>query len=148
LWTTLFLAAGFYGGALCQKKWRGAKFLKGFLSMKKWIFLSVLFTPLAFCGCSHRTTVVYAAPPGAVDEIAQRGYHDGYEAARRDVAEQRAPDVKRHPKFRNPPVPPEAVQDYRHAFRAGYQAFLRQGPPPQGRAPEGAYPPPPPQSMN
>ncbi len=112
--------------------------------IKKWMFLSALFTPLALAGCSHRTTVVYAAPPGAVDGIAERGYHDGYDAARRDVAEERAPDEKRHPNFRRPPVPPPAVNDYRHAFRSGYQAFLHQGPPPPVRQPEGAYPPPPP----
>ena len=99
--------------------------------MKKWILLAVLFAPLAITGCSHRT-VVYAAPPPppVLDGIAQRGYHDGFDAAQRDVAEGRPPALERHPRFRNPPVASPAFDDYRHAFKAGYNAFLHQGPPP------------------
>jgi hypothetical protein len=100
--------------------------------MKKWIVLPVLLLPLALAGCSHKTVVVYAAPPPpqAFNEIAQRGYNDGFAAARRDVSQGRPPTIERHPRFRNPPVQPPAFEDYRHGFRAGYNAFLHQGPPP------------------
>ena len=97
--------------------------------MKKWIALPVLLLPLALAGCSHRPAVVYAAPPPlAFDEIAQRGYSDGFAAARRDVADGRPPALERHPRFRNPPAPPPAYEDYRHGFRARYNAFLHQAP--------------------
>jgi hypothetical protein len=65
-----------------------------------------------------------------VDDIAQRGYHDGFEAARRDVAQRRPPDMRHHRNFRNPPVPPPAFDIYRRSFRDGYNEFLHQGPPP------------------
>ena len=45
------------------------------------------------------------------------------------------PGVEKHPRFRNPPVPPPTFEDYRHGFREGYQAFLHQPatpPPPPG----------------
>lgn len=112
--------------------------------MNRWLLTGALLTPLALAGCAHHTTVVYQGPP-AVDDVAQRAYHDGYEAARRDVREERPPDVKRHPNFRNPPVPPPAFQDYRRAFRSGYQSFLHNGPGPGPRGQEQAPPPPPPQ---
>lgn len=112
--------------------------------MKTWILVAALLSPLALAGCSHHTTVYAPPPPGAIDDVAQRGYHDGYEAARRDVAQERPPEVRRHPNFRNPPVPPPAFQDYRRAFRSGYQAFLHQGPPPERRRDEQGPPPPPP----
>ena len=79
--------------------------------MKKWIALPVLLLPLALAGCSHRPAVVYAAPPPlAFDEIAQRGYNDGFAAARRDVADGRPPALERHPRFRNPPAPPPRMR--------------------------------------
>ena len=114
--------------------------------MNRWILIGALLTPLALAGCAHHTTVVYQGPPPAVDDFTQRGYHDGFDAARRDVREERPPDFRRHPNFRNPPVPPPAFQDYRRAFRSGYQAFLHNGPAPgpRGRGQEQAPPPPPP----
>ncbi|MGD0730802.1 MAG: hypothetical protein ABR956_06025 [Terracidiphilus sp.] len=110
--------------------------------MRKWIALAALLLPISLAGCSHPAPVVYAAPPPPPPEysaIGQRGYHDGFEAARRDVAQGRPPGVEKHPRFRNPPVPPPAAEDYRHAFRAGYDAFLHRTAPPQGPPP----PPPP-----
>lgn len=79
-------------------------------------------------GCAH-PVVVYSTPPppAAFSEIARHGYHDGFEAARRDVARNLPPGVDKHPKFRNPPVPPPAFEDYRHGFREGYEAFLHNG---------------------
>jgi hypothetical protein len=100
--------------------------------MKKWLVMAALLLPLFVAGCGHPRPVVYAPPPPPVDftEIARQGYHDGFEAARRDVARNVPPGVEKHPKFRNPPVPPPAVEDYRRGFREGYGAFLHRTPPP------------------
>jgi len=110
--------------------------------MKKWIVLAVLASPLLIAGCDDHSRYYGPPPPMAVDGIRQHGYHDGFEAARRDVTQQRRPDVDRHPNFRNPPVPRPAVDDYRRAFRAGYDDFLHHS------EPRGDYrqdvPPPPP----
>ena len=56
--------------------------------MRKLLALAVLALPLAIAGCSHPQPVVYAVPPPppAFTEIAQRGFHDGFDAARRDMA--------------------------------------------------------------
>lgn len=100
--------------------------------MRKALALAVLALPLAIAGCSHPQPVVYAVPPPppAFTEIAQRGFHDGFEAARRDMAKGLAPNVDRHPHFRKPPVPPPAFEDYRRGFSAGYERGFRQVPPP------------------
>jgi hypothetical protein len=100
--------------------------------MKKTLLLFALSVPIALAGCSHPTGAYYQAPPppGAYDDIAQRGFHDGFEAARRDIANGRPPHLEAHPKFRNPPVPPPAFEDYRHGFREGYRSAMRNVPPP------------------
>ena len=98
--------------------------------MRKLMALAVLSLPFAVAGCSHPQPVVYGPPPPGYTDIAQRGYHDGVQAARRDIATGRAPNVDRHPRFRNPPVPPPAFENYRHGFREGYQGVFRNGPPP------------------
>jgi hypothetical protein len=100
--------------------------------MKKLLAFAVLSLPLFLAGCSHQVVVYAPPPPAAFSAIAQQGFHDGFEAARRDVARNVPPSAERHPKFRNPPVPPPAWEDYRHGFREGYQAFLHQAPPPRG----------------
>ena len=98
--------------------------------MRTSIALAALALPLAIAGCSHPRPVAYEVPPPppAYTQIAQRGFHDGFEAARRDMARGIPPDVDRHPRFRNPPVPPPAFEDYRHGFREGYQRALHTGP--------------------
>ena len=105
--------------------------------MKKIQILALLFSPLLLLGCSHPQPVAYQPPPPVItaDQVARMGFHDGFEAARRDVAAGRPPAMRRHPKFRNPPVPPAAVVNYRQAFRRGYQRYLHplpQNPPPPG----------------
>jgi len=97
--------------------------------MKKFLCLALVFLPVALTGCSHRTVVVYNPPP-AYSEAAQQGYHDGVAAAQRDVRQGFGPDVNRHPRFRNPPVPPPLMEEYRHGFREGYQAVFHGGPGP------------------
>ena len=96
--------------------------------MKKGLFLAALLLPLTVAGCGHRV-VVYAAPPPPVNfnEIARQGFNDGYEAARHDVEHNVPPDLEKHPRFRNPPVPPPGFEDYRHGFREGYQGYLHRG---------------------
>jgi hypothetical protein len=101
--------------------------------MKRMIALSALALPILLAGCSHPRPVAYYAPPppSAWTEIARQGFHDGTEAARRDLDSGRAPDANRHPRFRKPPVPPPAFEDYRHGFSDGYrQVFERGGAPP------------------
>ena len=99
-------------------------------TLKKFAALAVLAIPFALAGCTH--TVVYNPPPPPIDfsGIAQQGYSDGVNAAHRDIHNGLAPDIHRHPRFNNPPVPPPAFEDYRHGFRAGYDATFRGGPPP------------------
>jgi hypothetical protein len=99
---------------------------------KYWIAPAALLLPLALAGCAPRP--VYVAPepppPAMFSAIAQQAYHDGYDAARRDIQAGRAYDLNRHPRFRNPPVTPEAAEDYRHGFREGYNAAFHGAPPP------------------
>ena len=97
--------------------------------MRKGLALAVVALPLAIAGCSHPERAYYAAPPppSAYADIAQRGFHDGFDAARHDMARGVRPDVDRHERFRNPPVPPRAFDDYRHGFREGYQRAIRSG---------------------
>jgi hypothetical protein len=97
--------------------------------MKKYLYLSLIFLPVALTGCAHRTTVVYAPPP-AYSEVARQGYRDGVGAAQRDVRNALGPDVNRHPRFRNPPAPPGLIEDYRNGFREGYRAVFHGGPGP------------------
>jgi hypothetical protein len=97
--------------------------------MKRNLALAALAVPIVLAGCSHpRPVVAYAPPPPEYTEIAQHGFHDGFEAARRDIAEGKPPSIDRHPRFRNPPVPPPAFEDYRRGFRNGYERALHSGP--------------------
>jgi hypothetical protein len=98
--------------------------------MKNWIALGALLLPLGLAGCTHRTVVVYNAPPppAAYSEAGRQGYNDGVAAAQRDLADGRPLVVDRHPRFRNPPVPPPLIEDYRHGFRAGYEQVIHRGP--------------------
>jgi hypothetical protein len=98
--------------------------------LKVFAVMAALFLPLALAGCSHPQPVVYAPPAPGLSALAQRGYYDGSLAARNDIRKGLAPNVERYPKFRNPPAPPQAFEEYRHSFRAGYMQTLRGGPGP------------------
>jgi hypothetical protein len=99
--------------------------------MKKILCLALVFLPVAMItGCSHPQPVVVYAPPPAYSEAAQQGYRDGVAAAQRDIHNGLGPDASRHPRFRNPPVPPPLQEDFRHGFREGYQAVFHGGPGP------------------
>jgi hypothetical protein len=103
--------------------------------MKKLIALSTLLLPLALAGCSHPQPYYPPPPPPAAGaQVAQQGYHDGFEAAQRDISRGAPPDPGRHPHFRNPPVPPPLIEDYRHSFRNGYDQVYRHGPAPPSPA--------------
>jgi hypothetical protein len=94
--------------------------------MRRGLALAVVALPLAIAGCSHPERAYYAPPPpSAYADIAQRGFHDGFDAARHDMARGVRPDVDRHERFRNPPVASRAFDDYRHGFREGYQRAIR-----------------------
>jgi hypothetical protein len=102
--------------------------------MKKTLCLSAFLAASLLAGCSHPQPV-YAPPPPPPPQlnyqaIEQQGMHDGFEAARHDVASGRPPAFDHHPRYRNPPVPPPAFPSYRQGFRRGYEQFLHQGPPP------------------
>jgi hypothetical protein len=100
--------------------------------MRKALLFAALSLPFALAGCSHPRPVAYAVPPPPpeFDQIGQRGFHDGFAAAQRDIAAGRAPSVDHHPNFRNPPVPPPAIEDYRQGFRSGYDTAMHGGPAP------------------
>jgi len=98
--------------------------------LKMFAAMAILFLPLAVTGCSHPQPVVYAPPPPGLSAAEQRGYYDGSLAARSDIRKGLAPDVQRHPKFRNPPAPPPAIEEYRHGFGSGYEQTFRGSPEP------------------
>jgi hypothetical protein len=99
--------------------------------MKKWIALAALLLPMSVAGCSHpQPVVVYAPPPPELSAAAHQGYNAGIEAAGRDLANGRPLNLEAHPRFRNPPVPPPLVDEYRHGFRAGYEQVIHHGSPP------------------
>jgi hypothetical protein len=64
------------------------------------------------------------APPQEFRDVQRQGFHDGIEAARRDIAEQHPIDVERKREFREPPVPPESREEYREGFHRGYDMAL------------------------
>ena len=96
--------------------------------MFKRIFcLAALSCAALLAGCSHPQPYYAPPPPPALNyqAIAQQGYHDGFEAARHDVERNQPPVFDRHPRWRNPPVPPPGFAAYRQGFRDGYTRFLR-----------------------
>ncbi|HYA24333.1 MAG TPA: hypothetical protein VEF05_09240 [Terriglobales bacterium] len=99
--------------------------------MKKWLALAALAVSCSLAACSHPRPVPPPPPPPEYPAVAREGFHDGWEAARRDVARGGPLPIERHPRFANPPVPPEAAEDYRRGFRRGYNVYLnREAPPP------------------
>jgi hypothetical protein len=102
--------------------------------MKKCISFAPLMV-MFMLGCSHQVPVYAPPQPPALDyqAIEQQGSHDGFVAARHDVAAGRKPAFDRDPDYSNPPVvPPPGFQSYRQGFRRGYEQFLHEGgsPPP------------------
>jgi ribosome modulation factor len=79
------------------------------------------------------------APPEGYQEFQRRGFHDGIEAAHRDIDNNRRPDPENRDEFRHPSVPYEMVGQYRDGFRKGYEVAMEHlthaaPPPPPVRA--------------
>jgi hypothetical protein len=63
---------------------------------------------------------------GLENDAERRGYRDGVEEARHDVQFNRNQDPDDQPQFRNPPVPPPLMDEYREGFMRGYEVGLSQ----------------------
>jgi ribosome modulation factor len=77
--------------------------------------------------------------PREFNEIQRRGFHDGMEGAHHDMDNHRTPNVDNRDEYRHPDVPPQVREQYRDAFRRGYQAAYSHM--------NGMAPPPPPQPV-
>ncbi len=64
----------------------------------------------------------WETPPSEFHEIGQRGYHDGVEGARKDFQNHRKPNVNNRDEYKHPPVSGADRDEYRAAFRRGYDA--------------------------
>ncbi|MGH9618064.1 MAG: hypothetical protein ACRD28_15110 [Acidobacteriaceae bacterium] len=88
--------------------------------------LPLLILPLAILpltGCAHPAPYYAPPPPGA---IARQAFDAGVAAGQRDIARGMRPNVNRHERFRNPPVPPgQPAEIYRNNFRRGYRSVYR-----------------------
>jgi hypothetical protein len=65
------------------------------------------------------------APPQEYNPVAQRGFHDGMEGARKDYENHRQPNVNNRDEYRHPNVPHGEREDYRMGFQRGYDAGVR-----------------------
>jgi hypothetical protein len=98
------------------------------ISMKKLLAIAGLsLFLLPFSGCAHpQPPPYYAPPPPGV--VARQGFDAGVAAAHRDIARGLRPRVDRHPRFRNPPVPPgQPAAIYRENFARGYRLTYHGG---------------------
>lgn len=62
--------------------------------------------------------------PSEYRDAQRQGFHEGIEAARRDIENRRHKDADDHPAYRHPPVEREMVNDYRAGFREGYSRAM------------------------
>jgi len=60
-------------------------------------------------------------PPGELDEVARRGFHDGIEGARKDYGNHRHMDVNNREEYQHPHVAQRDREAYRHGFERGYR---------------------------
>lgn len=91
------------------------------------LFVALPLFLMPLTGCGHPAPPPYYAPPppGA---IVRDAYNAGVSAAQRDISRGLPPDVNRHSRFRNPPVPPgQPVSIYRRNFRRGYRSVYNSG---------------------
>ena len=61
------------------------------------------------------------APPDEFRDIQRQGFQDGIEGARKDYDNHRRFDVDNRDEYRHPHVPYDVVENYRQAFRRGYE---------------------------
>jgi hypothetical protein len=65
------------------------------------------------------------APDDYRNDIDRRGFHDGIEGARKDFQNHRPPNVENRDEYRHPNVGGQARQEYREAFRRGYNVGVQ-----------------------
>jgi ribosome modulation factor len=63
---------------------------------------------------------------GMGNEIQRRGFQDGMQGARKDLDNHRQPNVNNRDEYRHPSVPRGLRDDYREAFRRGYDRGMSQ----------------------
>jgi len=63
---------------------------------------------------------------GLDNDAGRQGYHAGATEAREDFRARRRPDPDDHQEFRNPPVPPPLIGEYREGFMRGYEVATSQ----------------------
>ncbi len=59
-------------------------------------------------------------------DIQRRGFQEGMEGARKDMDNHRRPNVNNRDEYRRPNVPRELRDEYREAFRRGYERGISQ----------------------
>lgn len=64
------------------------------------------------------------APPPDYRDIAQRGFRDGIDGARKDVENHRRPNVNNRDEFRTPPVDRRDWREYKRGFKQGYNTAM------------------------
>lgn len=63
-------------------------------------------------------------PQGQWSDAWHHGFHEGAEAARRDLRENRRTDMDDHDQYRHPNVPREMRRDFREGFARGYHMVM------------------------
>jgi len=64
--------------------------------------------------------------PGQFSEIQRRGFRDGMDGARKDLDNNRQPDVNNRDEYRQPNVGPSQQDEYRIGFQRGYDRAIAQ----------------------
>src|SRR5579863_1926645 len=63
-------------------------------------------------------------PPSEYRDAQRRGFHEGVEAARHDMSENRRRDADDHEMYKHPPVEGDARREFREGFREGYHRAM------------------------
>ena len=63
-------------------------------------------------------------PPSEYRDAERRGYHEGIEAARHDMSENRHADADDHEMYKRPPVDRDDRRAFREGFREGYRRAM------------------------
>jgi len=103
------------------------------MKLKNLAISALLASLFAFNGCSHPQPVMNPQRlPAELSPAELQGYKDGVNAAEHDIRLHEPPDLRKHLRFRNPPVPTVVAREYRQEFRAGYEQAIHGGPLPPG----------------
>jgi hypothetical protein len=76
---------------------------------------------------AQRDSGQWDAPPSEFHDTERQGFHDGIEAARFDMENNRGMDPHRSRMFRHPPVSGEMRHEYREGFVQGYNVAMQHG---------------------